>query len=81
MVCREYTYTVLINAESELFLWGNLPQRRNKKMEKGIEVQRRPKESHKNNVYMQYLLKLEEMQKDPTATSESNEVSDDDIKL
>ena len=50
-------------------------------MEKGIEVQRRPKESHKNNVYMQYLLKLEEMQQDPNATGETKEVSDDDIKL
>ena len=50
-------------------------------MKKGIEVQRCRKEKDKNDVYMQYLLKLEEMQKDPTATGETKEGADDDIKL
>ena len=50
-------------------------------MKKGIEVQQCRKEKAKNDVYMQYLLKLEEMQKNPTATSETKEGSDNDIKL
>lgn len=43
-------------------------------MKKGIHVQQCRKEKAKNDVYMQYLLKLEEMQKDPTATSETMKI-------
>lgn len=46
-----------------------------------IEIQRPCNESIKNNIYMQYWLKLGEMYKESNASGDPKEESKDDVKL